>query len=479
MFDFIIIGAGISGLNTAYYLKTEGPKNSTYAILEGRASLGGTWDLFRYPGIRSDSDLFTFGFSWSPWHLESALAGGPEIIAYMKRSAAKEGIDTHIKYRHRVNTVSWSSQESKWTVRAVVNGDKERSFKAKFLIMGTGYYDYEEALRYSIPGIENFGGQVVQPQFWPERLDYMNKKVVIVGSGATAITLLPSIALNAAHTTMLQRSPTYIASVPNTAGALTRVTLSLLPSSISTWIYRWYYLMFGYFAYWYCIRRPESAKKAILAAAARQLPSRLPLDPHFTPRYNPWQQRLCACPDGDFFRALRSGKASVMTDIIEEVTGNQIKLKSGEALDADIIVAATGLKLRFAGGVKFVVDGQPIDLPQKYSWKGFMIQDVPNMAYIAGYANASWTVGANTSAVLINRLLKLMKSKSVSSATPRLEPHMIKAPELFISLTSTYLRNARDVFPNVAQGQWKPRQDCMVDIWEGRRSDLTTDIEFR
>ncbi|KAK1515840.1 uncharacterized protein CCOS01_13038 [Colletotrichum costaricense] len=481
IYDYIIIGAGISGINTAYYLQSHGPKNASYAILEGRPRMGGTWDLFQYPGIRSDSDIYTFGFSWNPWKGENPLAGGPEICAYLEESASEHGIDRHIKYNHQVASADWNSATCRWILKASVTGggandgtnekQQTKTIAARFVVLGTGYYDYEQPLAAAIPGIDTFQGQLVHPQFWPKDLDYTNKNVVIIGSGATAVTLLPNIATDAARVTMLQRSPTYIIGMPSRKAGLQRFMLSILPKSVSSRLLRVQYFLLSYILYYYCQWFPGSARRFLLGAAKKQLPPNIPLDPHFKPRYNPWEQRLCVCPNSDFYQALRSGKADVVTDTIQEVTGSGIVLKSGRVLHPDIIVTATGLKIRFAGSIALSVDGRRVDPNTKFAFKGCMLQDMPNMAYVFGYANASWTLGAEATSSFLVRLWRGMEKKRLRAVTPLLEDPNMK-PNAMMPLKSTYVRNAAKVFPKAGSGRWAPRKNYLMDLWTAMTSDV-------
>ncbi|KAF4914185.1 FAD-containing monooxygenase EthA [Colletotrichum viniferum] len=465
VFDVIIIGAGISGINTAYYLQAHGPPGASYAILEGRGEIGGTWDLFRYPGIRSDSDIYTFGFSWNPWKGDNPLASGPSIMSYLHESVSKYGIDKNIKFHHQVISADWQSSESLWTLQTTGHGEKINCFKARFVVLGTGYYDYEQPLAAEIPGIKNFTGPVVHPQFWPQYLDYRNKHVVIIGSGATAVTLLPNMATEASLTTMLQRSPTYITGLPTQKSLPSRLMLSVLPRSISSRILRVQFILLGYLLYYYCQLFPQSARKALLGRAAKELPPSIPMDPNFSPRYNPWQQRLCVCPDADFFAALRSGKADVVTDVIDVVTNNEIVLQSGRILKPDIIITATGLKIQFAGAISLSVNGNPVDPNQKFGFKGCMLQDVPNLAYVFGYANASWTLGAEATSSYLVRLWRSMRSNGIHSVMPYTADANNMKPKPVMSLTSTYVRHATKVFPKAGDGLWAARKFYMLDLW--------------
>ncbi|KAM5350077.1 hypothetical protein ACJ41O_006582 [Fusarium nematophilum] len=479
-FEVVIIGAGISGINSAYHIQAEGPEpaSSSYAILESRSNIGGTWDLFQYPGIRSDSDMFTFSFTWNPWKQDRAMASGAEITAYLADSAARFGIDKRIKYQHRVLSARWSSQLSRWVLEVEVTGAAVQVFEARFIILGTGYYDYDQPLPAHIPGIENFAGTVIHPQFWPRDFDHADKDIVIIGSGATAITLLPSLATKASHTTMLQRSPTYIAPVPLVDGTA-KLERALLPACLASRVTRLRRFIRHVGFYWYCIFFPNAARRLLRKVTVKLLPPTTPVDPHFTPRYNPMQQRLCASPDGDFFASIRSGRASVVTDTIEAVTKDEIQLSSGGKLHPDVIITATGLKLRMGGGISIHVDEEAVEIGEKFAWKGFMLQDVPNLAFVSGYYNAAWTLGAEVTGLSIVRLLRQMKSRGISTAVPRLRPSELNmVPESFFKLSSTYIKDADKVTPKGGTGQWAHRRNYLVDISRACWGDLSSGLEF-
>ncbi|TVY82779.1 FAD-containing monooxygenase EthA [Lachnellula suecica] len=396
-FDVVIVGAGVSGINAAQRVQTQLPGLS-YTILEARGAIGGTWNLFQYPGIRSDSDLFTFGFPWRPWESSKAIADGASIQEYMAKSAAEYYIDKHIQFHHKLVSAAWSSESQTWLLGLEVVGEKQ-VMTAGFIIYGSGYYDYDAPLETIIPGIENFKGTKIHPQFWPENLDYTGKKIVIIGSGATAITLLPVLAEKAASVTMLQRSPTYVMAQPsvNTGSWIRKI----LPRWIANRFIRFKYMFDLLFFFYFCRAFPKVATRIIKEATEKLLPTNIAQDPNFKPKYNPWEQRLCVCPDGDFFAALRQGNAHVVTDSIQTVTETGILTTQGLNLDSDIIITATGLKMKFAGGTHVTVDGQPIIFSQKFMWKGALIQDVPNTACLLGYTNNSWTLGAEATSQLV------------------------------------------------------------------------------
>ena len=476
LFDVIIVGAGISGINAAYRIQTELP-SARYTILEARGGIGGTWDLFRYPGFRSDSDLFTFGFAWRPWAERKNIADGDSIRKYIRESAAVYGINEKVMFHRKLVSANWSSDQQAWNLLVDEEGRKTH-FHARFVILSTGYYDYDEALSSHIPGIENFTGKVVHPQFWPADLDYKDKKVVVVGSGSTAVTLIPSLAETASHVTMLQRSPTYIVARP-AIDPFGQWAQRLLPRWIAHRITRFKFLILSFFFVKFCTFYPLAARNLIKKATLKQLPANVPHDPHFEPRYNPWEQRLCLCPDGDFFAAMRAGKASVVTDTIATVTDTGVRLTSGQTLDADIIVTATGLKLKIAGGAQVSVDNAPLAIGDKFLWKSAMLQDLPNMAAVLGYTNASWTLGADATALLVTRLLKSMAARGATSAVPRLEhaERMKSVPAL--NLSSTYVvRGAKELPKAGDRAPWMPRSTYFSDLWGAKFGNITDGLQF-
>lgn len=476
-YDVIIIGSGISGINSAHRVQTQCPAGTTYTILEARNDLGGTWSFFKYPGLRSDSDLHTFGFSWRPWRENKAIATADLIIKYVKDCAAETGIDKKIRYNHKVLAAEWSSETLKWTLTVDVNG-QQSTISGRWIILGTGYYDYDEPMKSTIPGLENFKGKVIHPQFWPEDLDYTGKKMVIIGSGATAVTMLPIVADKTAHVTMLQRSPSYIMSLPS-RDVIGKFWHAILPESWAAKIDRIRFMLVSYGFFYFCRSFPNAAKKILAKVTKAQLPDTIPLDPHFKPSYNPWEQRLCLCPDGDFYAALRKGKADIVTDTIKTVTEKGILLSSGDTLQTDIIVTATGLKIHLAGGVHFSVDGKPIVPGDKFMWKGVMLQDLPNVAFVIGYTNASWTLGAEATAQMVTRLITYMKTNGYSAAVPRLEDPASMPSTPMLNLNSTYIQNALSQMPKSgANGQWVPRSNYFSDYREATKGDIITDLQF-
>jgi cation diffusion facilitator CzcD-associated flavoprotein CzcO len=395
--DVLVVGAGISGICAGYHLQKSCP-DRTYAILEARQDIGGTWDLFRYPGIRSDSDMYTLGYSFKPWTSPKAIADGPSIMAYLRETAREHGIDRKIRFGHTVKRASWSSREARWTVE-VERGERKEvtQLTCSFLFMCSGYYDYAQGYTPEFTGVERFRGRVVHPQKWPEDLDWAGKRVVVIGSGATAVTLVPSMAKTAAHVTMLQRSPTYIVSLPGRdrlANGLRRV----LPARVAYGITRWKNVLLTMWFYNYCRRNPARAREMITRWVRSELGPDYDLSTHFNPRYNPWEQRVCLVPDSDLFECMRQGRASIVTDQIETFTELGIRLRSGAELEADVIVTATGLNLRLLGGLEATVDGARVEFAKTFGYKGMMFSDVPNLALAIGYTNASWTLKAGSSA---------------------------------------------------------------------------------
>jgi monooxygenase len=456
--DVLIVGAGISGIGCAYYLQQEHPQRS-YAILEARAASGGTWDLFRFPGIRSDSDLHTFGFEFKPWESEYAIADGPEILRYIREAAAENGIDANIRMHHRVVAASWSSEEACWLVEIersdTVGGTLRMS--CNWLFAGTGYYRYDAGYTPELPGIANFEGRVVHPQTWPEDLEYAGKRVVVIGSGATAVTLIPAMAKTAGHVTMLQRSPSYILSLPS-KDAIAKLLVKLLgPRRGYEWSRR--KNIFQQTAiYKLCQRYPERARALIRRLTARQLPKGYDVDRHFRPSYDPWDQRLCVVPDGDLFRAIRNGSASVVTDQIETFTANGIKLASGERLDADIVITATGLKLLAFGGIELTVDGERVNLSERVAFKGMMLSGVPNLTFLFGYTNASWTLKVGPVCSHLCRLLAYMDANGYDKCVSELPyPNMPTRP--FLDFSPGYVQRALHKLPR--QGAYAPWQMAM------------------
>lgn len=474
--DVLIVGAGLSGIGAAYRLQTQCP-GKAYKILEGREAIGGTWDLFRYPGIRSDSDMFTLGYPFAPWKEAKAIADGASILKYIRDTAAKFGIDKQIRFNSQVKAASWSSENAAWTVE-VEQGDGVRAhYTASFLYMCSGYYSYEAGYRPEFPGIESFGGDVIHPQHWPDGLDYAGKRVVIIGSGATAVTLVPAMADTAEHITMLQRSPSYITALP----ARDRVADGLrkyLPEQRAHSIIRWKNVLITMAFYQLCRRAPRLAKKTLRVGVIKSLPEGYPIDPHFSPTYNPWDQRMCLVPNGDLFKTLGSGKAEIVTDHIDTFTEGGIRLKSGKELEADIVVTATGLRVVFAGGIKLTVDGAEVDVHDKFIYKGLMLSGVPNLAVCIGYTNASWTLRADLSSQYVCRLINYMDEHGYAQCAPHVEdPGMETRP--ILNLNSGYILRAGDDLPKQgSEAPWFLRQNYVLDVMATRFGDIDDDMIF-
>jgi cation diffusion facilitator CzcD-associated flavoprotein CzcO len=441
--DVIIVGAGFSGIGAAYRIHERNPR-LRYTILERRQRLGGTWDLFRYPGIRSDSDIFTLCFPWEPWTRPEMIADGDHIWEYMADTARKHGIDRHIRCNTYVRSADWDSATDTWTVRAERDG-AEATYRCRFLFFGTGYYDYDEPHAPAFPGIEEFTGEVVHPQHWPESFDYASKRIVVIGSGATAVSMIPSLTEKAAHVTMLQRTPSYMisaAKVEPTANAIRKV----LPLRVAHWIVRWRNALIGCLLWLVARRAPEFTKRVLRRIAERNLPEGYDIDTHFTPPYNPWDQRLCFVIGADLYRKIADGSVDVITDRIDRMDATGIALKSGRHLDADVIITATGLQLQALGGVTVSVDGEKVDPHQRFMYRRHMLQDVPNAAWCVGYTNASWTLAADLTARSVAKLLAYMDSHGYTHAYPHLgDVDMPEQPAF--NLRSGYVLRGLGVLP--------------------------------
>lgn len=461
--DVLIVGAGLSGIGAACHLRADAP-GKTFAILEGRETSGGTWDLFRYPGIRSDSDMFTLGYSFKPWREAKAIADGPSILAYIRETAREHGVEERIRYGHRVVRASWSSEEARWTVEAerAETGETVR-LTCDFLFCCTGYYRYDQGYTPEFAGTERFPGPIVHPQHWPAQLDYAGKRVVVIGSGATAVTLVPALAERAAHVTMLQRSPSYVLSLP-ARDPVADLLRRLLPPRAAYPLVRWKNVAISTLVFQLSRRAPRLMKRLIRKGVTRQLPEGYAVDPHFTPRYDPWDQRLCLVPDGDLFKAIRSGAASVVTDGVERFTERGLRLTSGAELEADVIVTATGLNLLLLGGMTVVVDGREVDLAKTVGYKGMMFSGVPNLAVTIGYTNASWTLKGDLAAEYVCRLVNHMDEHGYRQVTP-LAPDASLATEPFIDLASGYVLRSIDKLPKQgARTPWRLHQNYARDV---------------
>jgi cation diffusion facilitator CzcD-associated flavoprotein CzcO len=459
-FDVIVVGAGLSGVGGACHLKMECPKKS-FVILEGRERMGGTWDLFRYPGVRSDSDMYTLGYRFRPWRDNKAMADGPAILSYIRETAAEYDINKSIRYNHRVRRASWSSHDARWTVEAETAGTMVQ-LTCNFLYLCTGYYDYENGYTPEWPGVARFRGTVVHPQKWPEDLDYAGKRVVVIGSGATAVTLVPAMAQHAAHVTMLQRSPSYIVARP-AKDVLANVLRRWLPDHTAYALTRWKNVLAGTFFYNLARKRPNVFKWMVARGVRRQLGKNYE-SKHFTPPYNPWDQRLCLVPDADLFRTMNEGRVSVVTDQIETFTEDGLSLKSGEHLAADIVVTATGLVLKLFSGMQLVVDNAPVELPKTLVYKGMMFSDVPNFAYAVGYTNASWTLKCDLTAEYVCRLLNHMDQHGYDVCTPRVRDPDIE-DEPVIDFNSGYVLRGLDSLPRQgSKTPWRLHQNYVKDL---------------
>ncbi|MCF2524486.1 NAD(P)/FAD-dependent oxidoreductase [Bradyrhizobium sp. G127] len=461
--DVLIVGAGLSGIGAAYHLQRDCPGKS-YAILEGRDAIGGTWDLFRYPGIRSDSDMYTLGYSFKPWTEAKAIADGPRILNYVRETASDNGIVGKIRFNHRVKSASWSSQDARWTVEAERGPDKEIvRFTCGFLFMCSGYYSYESGYEPAFPGADRFKGRIVHPQKWTQDIDYAGRRVVVIGSGATAVTLVPEMAKTAAHVTMLQRSPTYVVARP-AEDALANRLREKLPAKLAYHLIRWRNVLFGMYFFQLCRRKPERAKQLILGGVRRALGPDYDIATHFTPRYNPWQQRLCLVPDGDLFKSIKEGRSSVVTGTIDTFTETGIRLADGRELEADLIVTATGLNLQVLGGMQVSVDGRAVDFAKAMNYKGMMYSDVPNLASSFGYTNASWTLKCDLTCEYVCRLVNYMDRHGYKQCTPRnLDPEVKQ--ENWLDFTSGYVQRSVAKMPKQGSKRpWKLYQNYALDI---------------
>jgi monooxygenase len=461
--DVLIVGAGLSGIGAAYHLQRSCP-SKTYAILEGRESLGGTWDLFRYPGIRSDSDMYTLGYSFRPWTNPKAIADGQSILAYLRETAHSCGIDRAIRYRHQVERARWSSKNARWTVEAreTSSGETVR-LTCSFLYMCAGYYDYAEGYTPEFAGRERFRGRVVHPQHWSPDIECDGKRIVVIGSGATAVTLVPELAKRAVHVTMLQRSPTYVVSLPD-IDRIADWMRQRLPTDSAYAMTRWKNVLLGMGFYAYCRRFPEHAKRVLVGQVRRQLRGKVDISTHFTPSYNPWDQRMCLVPNGDLFEAIREGRASVVTDHIEAFAETGIHLRSGQTIEADLVVMATGLKLKLLGGLQIEVDAKRVDLSKTMFYKGMMCSDVPNLAVAIGYTNASWTLKCDLTSEYVCRLLRYMDAHGYAQCCPRRNDPTQKE-EPIINFSSGYVQRSIDQWPRQGSfAPWRLYQNYALDM---------------
>jgi len=476
--DVLVVGAGLAGIGSACQLRRTMPELSL-AILEARAVSGGTWDLFRYPGIRSDSDMYTYSYGFKPWTDKSAIADGDSILNYIREAADEYDLNQHIRYNHKVVSAHWCSQDKLWTVTVVrSDGEEQLAIRCRFILSCTGYYDYKQGYTPEFDGIDDFQGEIVHPQFWPEQLDYKDKRVVVIGSGATAVTLIPSMANDTASLVMLQRSPTYIANVPAEDPWLKPLS-KFMPSS---WVFRsirWKKVLLQQYIYRLSRKKPRGLRRYLLNQVREELGPDYDVDTHFTPNYNPWDQRLCAVPDGDMFTAIREGKAEVVTDHIDHFNSSGIALKSGNQLDADIVVIATGLKLKFGGDIAYRIDGEEVDPTERFVYRGMMLEGVPNLAMSVGYTNSSWTLKTDLTAKYVCGLFKKMKRGGYSYVIPTLSGEMKEVP--LLNFDAGYVLRARDIMPkNGDRKPWKNNDSYTKDYasLEFNRNKYS-ELEFR
>ena len=468
-FDVLIVGAGLSGIGAAARLTKDCPQK-TYAVLEQREAIGGTWDLFRYPGIRSDSDMYTLGYSFKPWINDKVLADGDAIRDYVKETAREYNVEKHIRFRHKVKRLSWSSSDATWTVDAERDGETVR-FTCNFFYNCSGYYSYNGGYTPDFPGIGSYQGQVIHPQKWPDNFDYAGKRVVVIGSGATAITLVPAMTDKAAHVTMLQRSPTYVMTIPS-RDWIARNLRKVLPESWAYTLTRWKNVLMQMVLFNLSRKKPQWIRALVRSVTRKELGKDYPVDVHFKPKYNPWDQRFCVVPDSDLFKAIRRGKASMVTDHIETFNATGIRTKSGQQIDADIVITATGLVMKLMEGIQILVDGHEGKINEALVYKGMMVSDVPNLAMAVGYTNASWTLKCDLIAGYVCRLLNHMDREGYRQCTPRRNDPSVKA-EVLIDFSSGYFQRAANDLPKQGNKQpWKLAQNYFVDTFMFKRGSL-------
>jgi cation diffusion facilitator CzcD-associated flavoprotein CzcO len=459
--DVIIVGAGLSGIGAACHLQKTLP-HKTFTILEARDAIGGTWDLFRYPGIRSDSDMFTFGYAFRPWLGDNSIADGASILSYLRGTAQEAGLERKIRFGHKVIGAAWHTADALWTLDIATGEGARRQLRGRFLFMCAGYYDYAGGYRPEFPGLDRYHGIMVHPQAWPSDLDYAGKSVLVIGSGATSVTLVPALAKGGAKVTMLQRSPSFVASLPARDRFAQRMR-ARFPEKLAYRIVRWRNIFLSIFLYTFARRKPADMRARLIGLAQKKLGPDIDASVHFNPRYNPWDQRLCLVPDDDLFDTLRSGKAEIVTDEIETFTAEGVQVRSGRELKADIVVTATGLKLLLNGGVTLVVDGQPIEAAKTLSYKGAMLSGVPNFAYTLGYTNASWTLKSDLTSAWVCRVLRRMERCGAAFCVPRHDPAMATAP--LIDFSSGYIQRALDQMPKQGVSKpWRLNQNYVLDL---------------
>lgn len=477
-FDVLVVGAGLSGVGAGYHLQTSLPHKS-YAILEARGSLGGTWDLFRYPGIRSDSDMYTLGYPFRPWDSDTSIADGGSILQYVQDTARIYGIDRRIRFHHRVTRADWHPDEHRWKVEARRSDSGATvQFTCSFLFACTGYYRYDQGYSPEFRDADRFKGEVVHPQFWSPDVGYQGKRVIVIGSGATAVTLVPALAEKAEHVTMVQRSPSYIVSLPREDG-LASLARRVLPPRRAYALVRWKNTLLMTLTFQLSRRRPQLVKRLIRRGVERALPPGYDIETHFTPRYNPWEQRLCLVPDADLFEAVSSGKASIVTDQIDGFTANGIRLASGGELDADLIVTATGLNVLLLGGLQLSIAGQSVELPATMTYRGCMLSGVPNFAFVFGYTNASWTLKSDLTCQYVCRVLSHMDEHGYASCMPRNDDPSV-ASQPFVDFSSGYIVRSINEFPRQgSKPPWRLYQNYLLDLVSLKRQPVDTPtLEF-
>lgn len=473
-FDVLIVGAGLSGIGAGCHLTKECP-GKTFAILESRKTSGGTWDLFRYPGIRSDSDMYTLGYEFKTWTSEDGIAEGGDILNYIREAAKEHNVESKIRYEHKVIKANWDTNQALWLVDVVIGETGEvAQYTCKFFHTCCGYYNYEKGFTPDFPGVNQFKGEVIHPQLWPEELDYEDKKVVVIGSGATAVTLVPAMSEKAEKVTMLQRSPTYIIPLPK-KNPLALKLFKFLPDKIAYSMTRVANVLLSMYLYSRSRNKPEKVRSMIRHITNKYVGEKVDVDVHFKPKYEPWDERLCVIPDGDLFKAIRKDKAHIETDHIETFTENGIQLKSGKHLDADIIVTATGLELQLLGGMELYIDGKPVEFTEKVGYKGMMFNDIPNMSIVFGYTNASWTLKADLINKYLCRLIKYMDKNDYDYCMPVINDPDVKAVP-FLDLKSGYVMRAKDKLPKQgSKGPWKLNQNYFTDKFQLQVKTITDD----
>ncbi|KAI1376301.1 putative flavin-binding monooxygenase [Hypoxylon crocopeplum] len=473
IFDVLIVGAGISGINCAYRLQAELP-HVKFALLEGRDRIGGTWDLYKYPGVRTDSDIHSMGFTWHRWSFDHPIATGAQIMEYLADAVSKHRLAQYIRLRHKVLSVNWSTADQNWNLVVMDHDDLFKRFRARWIILGTGYYDHDTPLQTDIPGLDGFKGKVINPQFWPSEFDYNNKRITIIGSGATAVSLLPALPERAAQVTMLQRSPTYITTSPNTAW-LHRY----LPRPVVDTYRRIHYLFSTYLLVLMCQYFPDFVRDTFRKEVTKLLPNRIDYETHFNPRYNPWEQRICLDPDSAFYKALHLPNVHLITGDIDTVTDNEIRMRDGQTTGADIIVTAIGFRMMMGGKIEIRVDNEPVQWRRRYIWNGAMLDSVPNMMFMLGYTNHAWTLGADNTSIVLTRLWKKMEENGARSAVPRVPEDAATDTQRMWQLSATYVSAADDELPVYGMtGNWKPRNRPPVDYFHARWGDCTSGLDF-